>query len=48
LKYNADAGLPILSAISGFAIAKGVTGSKTVDIPSEPISEPKKDLDQRG
>lgn len=45
---NADAGLPILSAISGFAIAKGVSGSKTVEMPSEPISEPKKDLDQRG
>lgn len=45
---NADAGLPILSAISGFAIAKGVSGSKSVDMPSEPISEPKKDLDQKG
>lgn len=30
---SAEAGLPILSGISGFAIAKGVSGAKTVNMP---------------
>lgn len=30
---SAEAGLPILSGISGFAIAKGVSGSKSASIP---------------
>lgn len=32
---SAEAGLPILSGVSGFAIAKGVSGSKAVNIPQE-------------
>ena len=32
---SAEAGLPILSGISGFAIAKGVSGAKTISIPKE-------------
>ena len=32
---SAEAGLPILSAISGFAIAKGVSSSKSVNLPQE-------------
>jgi len=32
---SAEAGLPILSGISGFAIAKGVSGAKTISIPQE-------------
>ncbi|MBI9055990.1 MAG: hypothetical protein JEY96_19370 [Bacteroidales bacterium] len=31
---SAEAGLPILSGISGFAIAKGVSGAKSVNIPN--------------
>lgn len=31
---SAEAGLPILSAISGFAIAKGVSGAKSINIPN--------------
>jgi len=30
---SAEAGLPILSGISGFAIAKGVSGAKSINIP---------------
>jgi uncharacterized membrane protein len=30
---SAEAGLPILSAISGFAIAKGVSVGKTINLP---------------
>ena len=30
---SAEAGLPILSGISGFAIAKGVSGSKSASLP---------------
>lgn len=32
---SAEAGLPILSGVSGFAIAKGVSGSKTISVPQE-------------
>jgi ABC-type multidrug transport system fused ATPase/permease subunit len=32
---SAEAGLPILSGISGFAIAKGVSSSKSVNIPQD-------------
>ena len=32
---SAEAGLPILSGISGFAIAKGVSSSKKIGTPSE-------------
>jgi hypothetical protein len=32
---SAEAGLPILSGISGFAIAKGVSGGKSVSMPSQ-------------
>lgn len=32
---SAEAGLPILSGVSGFAIAKGVSGAKTINIPQE-------------
>jgi len=30
-----EAGLPILSGVSGFAIAKGVSGAKTISVPQE-------------
>jgi hypothetical protein len=30
---TAEAGLPILSAVSGFAIAKGMSSTKTTSIP---------------
>jgi len=32
---SAEAGLPILSGISGFAIAKGVSGARTISVPQE-------------
>lgn len=32
---SAEAGLPILSGISGFAIAKGVSGSKSISVPQD-------------
>lgn len=32
---SAEAGLPILSGISGFAIAKGVSGAKSINIPQD-------------
>ena len=32
---SAEAGLPILSGISGFAIAKGVSGAKSINIPND-------------
>lgn len=32
---SAEAGLPILSGVSGFAIAKGVSGAKTISVPQE-------------
>jgi hypothetical protein len=32
---SAEAGLPILSGVSGFAIAKGVYGAKTISIPQD-------------
>jgi hypothetical protein len=32
---SAEAGLPILSGISGFAIAKSVSGSKSINLPSD-------------
>jgi hypothetical protein len=32
---SAEAGLPILSGVSGFAIAKGVSGAKTISIPQD-------------
>ena len=32
---SAEAGLPILSGISGFAIAKGVSGTRTISIPQD-------------
>lgn len=31
---SAEAGLPILSGISGFAIAKGVSGAKSINVPN--------------
>lgn len=32
---SAEAGLPILSGVTGFAIAKGVSGGRTISIPRE-------------
>jgi len=32
---SAEAGLPILSGVSGFAIAKGVSGARTISVPQE-------------
>jgi hypothetical protein len=32
---SAEAGLPILSGVSGFAIAKGVSGAKTISVPQD-------------
>jgi uncharacterized membrane protein YhaH (DUF805 family) len=32
---SAEAGLPILSGISGFAIAKGVSGAKSINMPQD-------------
>jgi hypothetical protein len=37
---TAEAGLPILSGISGFAIAKGVSSSNSVNLPPDGIRNP--------
>jgi len=36
---SAEAGLPILSGISGFAIAKGVSSARMINVPKEQKSE---------
>jgi hypothetical protein len=39
---SAEAGLPILSAISGFAIARGVSGSRSITPPDDKEARPER------